>query len=69
MSLLELIDNSRSDKNTTHSYLELYQELLISKKTSALNILEVGIQGGGSIKLWKDFFYKCHYLWSRYNEY
>ena len=56
MSLEELIDNSKTDKNTTHSYLPLYQKLLISKKESAKNVLEVGIYNGGSIKLWNDFF-------------
>lgn len=63
MSLLELVDNQRTDKNTCHSYLELYQTLLENKKESAKNILEIGIgdyyQGitnGGSIKLWNDFF-------------
>ena len=56
MSLEELVDNSRTDKNTTHSYLPLYQKLLISKKETAKNVLEVGIFNGGSIKLWSDFF-------------
>ena len=56
MSLECLIDNSRSDKNTVHSYLGLYQDLLNSKKESAKNVLEIGIDRGGSIKLWNDFF-------------
>ena len=56
MSLEEIVDNSRTDKNTWHSYLPLYQNLLISKKETAKNILEVGICQGGSIKLWSDFF-------------
>jgi hypothetical protein len=56
MSLLELVDNSRTDKNTIHSYLPLYQELLIKKKNTAKNVLEIGINLGGSIKLWNDFF-------------
>ena len=56
MSLEELVDNSRTDKNTIHSYLPLYQQLLISKKETAKNVLEIGIQLGGSIKLWNDFF-------------
>ena len=57
MSLEELVDNSRTDKNTLHSYLPLYQKLLVSKKETAKNVLEVGIyEGGGSIKLWSDFF-------------
>jgi len=61
MSLEELVDNSATDKNTGHSYLPLYQNLLESKKHTALNVLEIGIgerfeKNGGSIKLWKDFF-------------
>jgi hypothetical protein len=56
MSLEELVDDSRTDKNTTHSYLPLYQQLLEKKKETATNVLEVGVQRGGSIKLWCDFF-------------
>ena len=56
MSLEEIVDNLRTDKNTIHSYLPLYQKLLISKKETAKNVLEVGIYRGGSIKLWRDFF-------------
>ena len=56
MSLGEIVDNSRTDKNTVHSYLPLYQKLLINKKETAKNVLEVGIHYGGSIKLWSDFF-------------
>ena len=56
MSLTLLADNSRTDKNTVHSYLDLYQKLLEKKKHTALNVLEVGIFEGGSIKLWSDFF-------------
>lgn len=56
MSLEELVDNSRTDKNTGHSYLELYQSLLVSKQKTAKNIVEIGIASGGSIKLWFDFF-------------
>jgi hypothetical protein len=61
MTLDEIVNNSKTDKNTTHSYLHLYQKLLESKKHSARNVLEIGIgdfeeKNGGSIKLWKDFF-------------
>jgi cephalosporin hydroxylase len=56
MDLEEIVDNSRTDKNTIHSYLPLYQKLLIGKKETAKNVLEVGICYGGSIKLWSDFF-------------
>jgi hypothetical protein len=56
MSLLELIDNSRTDKNTAHSYIGLYEDLLSHKKATAKHVLEVGIYGGGSIQLWADYF-------------
>ena len=60
MSLVELVNNARTDKNTTHSYLPLYQQLLQKKQWTARNVLEVGISQGGSIKLWADFFPKAH---------
>lgn len=56
MNLEQIVDNSKTDKNTTHSYLPLYQELLVGKKETAKNVLEVGIYAGGSIKLWGDYF-------------
>jgi hypothetical protein len=61
MSLAELVDNTLTDKNTVHSYMELYESLFQSKKESAKNILEIGIgdfndKNGGSLKLWHDYF-------------
>jgi cephalosporin hydroxylase len=56
MNLVDLVNNSKTDKNTVHSYLPLYQTLLFKKKETALHVLEVGIYHGGSIKLWSDFF-------------
>jgi cephalosporin hydroxylase len=56
MSLKDLVDNSRTDKDTVHSYLNLYDQLLSDKKLTAKNILEIGIHYGGSIKLWSDYF-------------
>jgi hypothetical protein len=60
-TLKELVNNLHTDKNTRHSYLDLYQKLLCSKKNTAKNILEIGIgyhsePNGGSIKLWHDYF-------------
>ena len=54
--LKSLVDNTRTDKNTVHSYLDLYETLLSKKKNTAKNVLEVGIYNGGSIKLWYDYF-------------
>jgi hypothetical protein len=61
MSLKNLIDNSMTDKNTTHSYIDLYEKLLYKKKETAKYVLEVGLgdfkeKNGGSIKLWRAYF-------------
>jgi hypothetical protein len=63
MSLVQLVYPNLTDKNTVHSYLPLYQELLIRKKETARHVLEVGIFMGGSIQLWHDFFSKRYRLW------
>ena len=65
MSLKTLVDNSLTDKQRSHGYLDLYETLLSSKKHTAKNVLEVGIgdfnlKNGGSIKLWRDYFYNAH---------
>jgi hypothetical protein len=61
--LIDLIDNSLTDKNTSHSYISTYERLFSSKKMFKNNILEIGIgepkqnkENGGSIKLWFDYF-------------
>jgi hypothetical protein len=61
MSLVDLVDNSKTDKNTSHSYLPLYEKLFSHKRDSATHVLEIGIgpqegMNGGSIKLWRDYF-------------
>ena len=53
---MPIIQEQTKILNTTHSYLPLYQKLLIGKKETAKNVLEVGIHLGGSIKLWSDYF-------------
>jgi hypothetical protein len=61
--LIDLVDNTKTDKNTSHSYLNTYQQLFESKRFEKNNILEIGIgeplenkSNGGSIKLWHDYF-------------
>ena len=61
MSLIDLVDNSKTDKNTFHSYLPLYEELFKNKRDNATHILEIGIgpfykNNGGSIDLWSKYF-------------
>lgn len=54
--LQTLINNTKTDKNTIHSYLDTYNKVFERIKTSAQNVLEIGIHEGGSIKLWYDYF-------------
>ena len=60
MLLKDLIDNRYTDKDTVHSYIDVYQTVLEPISMSATRVLEVGIQQGGSIKLWSDFFPNAH---------
>jgi GR25 family glycosyltransferase involved in LPS biosynthesis len=63
-SLLEdLIDINLyyTDKNTTHSYFDLYNSLFNKIRNTAKNVLEIGVgnfneKNGGSIILWKLYF-------------
>ena len=45
-----------TDKDTDHSYLDVYDKLFKDFKEKTINILEVGIWKGGSIRLWSDYF-------------
>lgn len=56
MLLEAYVDNKRTDKNTSHSYLPVYENVLRHHRESAQHVLEIGIAQGGSIKLWRDYF-------------
>lgn len=63
MKLTE-INNEYTDKNTRHSYLPLYDNLLFPIKNTALSVLEIGIgdfreKNGGSLLLWLKYFTKA----------
>jgi len=55
-TLPEISKTLSTDKNTTHSYLDLYESLLVHKKETSTNVLEIGIDRGGSILLWFNYF-------------
>jgi len=56
MNIKTLIDNNFTDKDQGHCYAEVYDILFESIQNEAQNILEVGIDRGGSILLWKNYF-------------
>jgi len=46
-----------TDKNTCHSYIEnFYEKVFEPYKESKIDLLEIGIETGGSLKLWKEYF-------------
>ena len=44
-----------TDKNTTHSYIEVYTDLL-DKYRETGNILEIGAAHGNSVRMWREYF-------------
>lgn len=49
-------DSGGGDKGTVHNYIPYYEELLRPYKYLHLNILEIGVYRGESIKMWKEYF-------------
>lgn len=59
MTLSEYYDllQSKSDKGTTHNYINgYYNNEFTPKRDTELSILELGLAGGASIKLWNGWF-------------
>lgn len=58
MNLKELMAKNgyTTDKDTTHTYLEVYDKVLERFQHIPTNLLEIGNNGGESIKLWDDYF-------------
>jgi len=49
-----------TDKGKEHSYLEVYSELFQKFKDEEINIIEIGIYLGGSMRLFSDWFSKAN---------
>lgn len=46
------------DKGTVHSYIdEYYEKALAPVRSTAKRIVEIGINNGHSLKMWKEYFY------------
>ncbi len=48
-----------TDKNTDHSYGPVYEKLLAPFRESADVVLELGVDKGGSLRVWHDYFVKA----------
>jgi len=45
-----------SDKGTKHSYINFYEGLFLPFRDKQISLLEIGVQRGGSINLWSEYF-------------
>lgn len=59
-TLLEIYNKHKKgdwpDKNSTHSYIEVYEEILAPYRHTAKNVLEVGLMSGESLRMWAEYF-------------
>lgn len=57
-TLRELIDTGdyKTDKDTTHAYIFPYDKAFEKYRDKTVSLLEIGNNGGESIKLWNDYF-------------
>jgi cephalosporin hydroxylase len=65
MSLLNILNKYKelndpilgTDKNSTHSYVDIfYENYFLPFKNKKINLCEIGIQTGGSLFLWQQYF-------------
>jgi hypothetical protein len=57
MTQLKEINNKyKSDKGFGHNYIDFYESIFSPLKEKQLNILEIGVLFGNSLKLWSDYF-------------
>lgn len=52
-----------TDKDTFHSYIEMYERFLAPLIDKAVVVAEVGIQYGGSMLLWQDYLPKAKFIY------
>jgi hypothetical protein len=56
MKLTDIHTQFKTDKGTAHSYIEWYEETFSDRRTEELNVLEIGVLFGGSLKMWQKYF-------------
>lgn len=44
------------DRDSTHSYIDVYEEILAPYRHTAQNILEIGLMSGESLRMWTEYF-------------
>ena len=49
-----------TDKSHCHQYLHLYEALCEPLRARARNVLEIGVYRGGSLTMWRNYFWNAH---------
>lgn len=55
-TVCEILSQYPTDKNTTHHYGPVYESLLAPIRKESKVVIELGIDGGGSLRAWRDYF-------------
>ena len=54
------LSENQSDKGTAHTYIDsYYNQKFTPLKDESFNLLEIGVQNGYSVSLWREFFSKA----------
>lgn len=56
MKLTDIHTKFKTDKGTSHSYITYYESIFHDIKSRKLNVLEIGVLFGGSLKMWSTYF-------------
>jgi len=56
MKLTDIHTQFKTDKGTAHSYIDWYEQTFSDRRTEELNVLEIGVLFGGSLKMWEKYF-------------
>jgi len=56
MKLTDIHTQFKTDKGTAHSYIEWYEDIFSERRLEKLNVLEIGVLFGGSLKMWEKYF-------------
>lgn len=61
--LNQIAEYRGTDKSSAiHNYCNKYEKYLPFKRDQELDILEIGVLGGDSLRTWKDYFYHANIL-------
>ena len=55
MNLLEIAKKYPTSKNN-HGFIEIYDRYFSHLKDQKINILEIGIERGDSLRMWREYF-------------